>query len=243
MKALLVRVGADLSEGGGYFNGLVDSRTNKFVYVPIPESGALRAGLNTPYSLLAPALKPFIAKLPHRLEALNMHLDPDFEHLTYGDQGKRALQIQALERGDLIVFYAGLRDINPNPRLVYAIIGLYVIDTITPATAAPASSWHENAHTRRDLPSTALDIIVRAKPGVSGRLEKCLQVGSYRTPVGEPAKRPCYRVDSAVLSKWGGLDNKDGYLQRSGYLPSYLDASGFYDWFLAQKPTFKTANN
>jgi hypothetical protein len=36
-------------------------------------------------------------------------LDPDFEHLTYGDQGQRAAQIkQKLGPGDLLVFYAGL---------------------------------------------------------------------------------------------------------------------------------------
>ena len=41
MKGLLVRVGADQSEGGGRWNGLVNSRTGEFVYVPIPETGTI----------------------------------------------------------------------------------------------------------------------------------------------------------------------------------------------------------
>ena len=111
MNALLVRVGADQSEGGGYFNGPVDSRMRKFAYVPIPETAVIQAGMTTPYSLVAPSLHPFGVSLADQLVARPMHLDPDFRHLTYGDQGQRASQIQTkLTNGDLIVFYAGLRD-------------------------------------------------------------------------------------------------------------------------------------
>jgi hypothetical protein len=42
MKALLVRVGADQTEGGGCWNGPVNSVMRKFVYVPIPESKSIR---------------------------------------------------------------------------------------------------------------------------------------------------------------------------------------------------------
>ena len=53
MKALLVRVGADQSDGGGYWNGPVDSRSGEFVYVPIPDDGPFHPGLAKPYSALA----------------------------------------------------------------------------------------------------------------------------------------------------------------------------------------------
>jgi Nucleotide modification associated domain 3 len=131
MKALLVRVGADQSEGGGFWNGLVDSQTNKFVYVPIPESSLTHPQFDKPYSIITPALEYFNCSLPAHLTEDKMHLDPDFLHLTYGDQGQRAIQISAkLQSNDLLVFYAGLRDIHPRPRLVCALIGLYVIDHI-----------------------------------------------------------------------------------------------------------------
>ena len=144
MNGLLVRVGADQSEGGGYFNGPVNSRTGEFAYVPIPETADVQPGMSKSYSLLAPSLKPFQVLLPGTLAEGIMHLDPDFGQLTYGDQGQRARQIQdKLTMGDLIVFYAALRDIQPSTRLVYAIIGLYVIEAVLSATSVPTMRWDD----------------------------------------------------------------------------------------------------
>ena len=94
MNSLLVRVGADRSEGGGYWNGPVDSQTGEFAYVPIPESSDVYPGLEKPYSALSPVLARFGTTLPLHLRDRPMHLDPDFERLTYGDQGQRAKQLQ-----------------------------------------------------------------------------------------------------------------------------------------------------
>ena len=173
-----------------------------------------------------------------------MHLDPDFAHLTYGDQGQRAVQISLkVASGDLLVFYAGLADIHRNPRLVYAIIGLYVIDDIILASKASKSRWDENAHTRRILPHGNVDIVVRARPGISGRLARCLPIGSYRPSISKPKGRPCYRVNSAILAAWGGLSNSDGYIQRSARLPEFLDAARFYNWFQGQGVPVVSRNN
>ena len=68
----------------------VDSTSNKFAYVAIPETRAVRAGMEKPYSALAPALVKFGVTLPNHLRARHMHLDPDFDYLSYGDQGARA---------------------------------------------------------------------------------------------------------------------------------------------------------
>jgi hypothetical protein len=111
MKALLVRVGADQSEWGGHWNGPVDSTTHEFVYVSIPDDGPFHPGLATPYSALKAHLGGKWPSLPSHLAGREMHLDPDFSNLTYGDQGQRARQIQTkLGPGDLLVFYAGLRE-------------------------------------------------------------------------------------------------------------------------------------
>jgi hypothetical protein len=48
VKGLLVRVAADQSEGGGNWNGPVDSETGEFVYVSIPDDSTMRAGLEKP---------------------------------------------------------------------------------------------------------------------------------------------------------------------------------------------------
>src|SRR5271166_1627828 len=109
MKGLLVRVAADKTDGGGRWNSPVDSKSREFVYVSIPEKRQFRSGLETPYDLVVSHLGGRWPCLPKRLVRDFMHLDPDFEFLTYGDKGERANQIkQKLRPGDLLVFYAGL---------------------------------------------------------------------------------------------------------------------------------------
>jgi hypothetical protein len=252
VNALLVRIGADRSAAGGSWNGPVDGRTGQFVYVPIPEGRETHPGLEKPYALLASELARFGVELPLRLRDQRMHLDPDFEQLTYGDRGERAKQLRAnLSAGDLIVFYAGLADVaapstpstgqdatrraRAGGRLVYAIVGIMVVDEIVRAVDVPVEQRDCNAHTRRVLEPGADDVVVRARPGVSGRLRTCLPIGEYRDRA--------YRVRPDILDAWGGLTVKDGYLQRSGRLPRFLDPRRFLEWLEAQRPTLIAANN
>ena len=120
MRALLVRVGADCTEAGGRWNGPVDSVTGAFAYVPIPEPEPVRPGLETPYARWAPAVGRLGVELPAALRDRPAHADPDFEHLTYGDRRERGRQIrEKLGAGDLLVFYAGLRDVHHGKRRVH----------------------------------------------------------------------------------------------------------------------------
>jgi hypothetical protein len=235
MRGLLVRVGADQSEGGGWWNAPVNSMTREFAYVPIPETYEIHARFAKPYSAAMAYPGKFGTQLPDHLTKLNMHLDPDFSHLTYGDQGKRAKQISRLGGRDLLVFYAGLADTNSNARLVYAIIGIYVIEQILIANKIPTDRWDENAHTRRVLDSATDDIVVRAKPKVSGRLATCIPIGEFRNRA--------YRVTQPLLNQWGGLSVRDGYLQRSARLPELLNPQAFYDWFRSQSVPLLAQNN
>lgn len=236
MNSLLIRVGADQSIGGGLWNGPVDLKSGKFVYVPIPETRPLHAGLAKNYRSLAQALSSFGVALPPHLQMQAMHLDPDFEYLTYGDKGERAKQIQTkLGAGDLIAFYAGLRDVQNKSRLVYAIIGLYMVEDIIPAVNLPANERDINAHSRRILDRSAQDIIVRARPRISGRLERCLPIGEWRDRA--------YRVRRDLLCAWGGLSVRDGYLQRSARLPQFLDPQQFLKWFSSMERSLIQANN
>lgn len=236
MRCLLVRVGADQSIGGGLWNAPVNSATNEFAYVAIPETRALRPGMEKPYSALTAALAKFAVALPSYLCERNMHLDPDFTYLTYGDQGERAKQLkQKLRPGDRIVFYCGLRDVHDGTRLIYAIIGLFVVDTMVLAVNVEESLRNSNAHSRRILEEDAQDLIVRGRFGASGRLERCIPIGEWRNRA--------YRVRPDILNAWGGLSVKDGYLQRSIRLPEFLDPSRFLDWLNDKKPTLVQANN
>jgi hypothetical protein len=163
-----------------------------------------------------------------------MHLDPDFSTLTYGDIGNRALQVRRMGKGDFLAFYAGLRATNPQAaELVYALIGFYIIEEIVQAKAVPESRWKENAHTRR-VPVES-DIVVRAKPGVSGRFERCLPIGEHRDRA--------YRVQPDILAAWGNLTVNDGYLQRSGRLPSFRNPDKFCQWLEKEHVTMIARNN
>jgi len=238
MKGLLVRVAADQTNIGGKYNGPVDSNTKTFAYVAIRESKRIRSGqYKKLYQLVNGSVSKFGQSLPKRLVDEPMHLDPDFEHLTYGDENQRGKQItDHVEEGDLIVFYAGLQDIYNHRPLVYAIIGLYVIDEIVEnISQIPEPRWNENAHTRLIPSDNSNDIVVRAKPDCSGRLQSCIPIGGYR--------KNAYRVRRDLLKAWGGISSNDGYIQRSARLPKLKDPEKFYDWFLRQNPVFLKRNN
>ena len=116
-----------------------------------------------------------------------MHLDPDFEWLTYGDKGgRRGAGMVDMGDGDLLVFYGGLRPVHRcEYRLIYALIGMYVVQEVLPVASVPSQRWHENAHVRK-ITRGQTDIVVRAKPGVSGRFDRCVPIGEER--------RSCVRI-------------------------------------------------
>jgi hypothetical protein len=66
-------------------------------------------------------------------------------------------------------------------------------------------------------------------------LRRCIPIGELRGNV--------YRVRNDLLNASGGLDIKDGFIQRSARLPEFKDAAKFYDWFLAQNPKLTAQNN
>jgi hypothetical protein len=246
MKGLLVRIGVDQVYGG--WNAPVEPASGQFVYVPIPEGTGTRfhPRLERRCREFLPALKKFCAEHGRRLnEDLRfsddllgrpIHLDPDFNELTYGDVGaRRGAGIKGMVRGDLLAFYAGLRPISPcGHRLVYALVGFYVVDEVVPAAAVPRKRWHENAHTRRSQRGST-DIVVRAQRGQSGRLERCIPIGEWRNGA--------YRVTREMLDAWGGLSVKDGFIQRSAVPPSFLDSQRFCRWFLRHNISLIERNN
>src|SRR5207248_2123601 len=151
-----------------------------FAYVAITDTKPLRDGMARRYDEFIPVAKRFGEQLPTPLLGQPTHLDPDFNQLTYGDQGQRAKRIASLlKNGDVLAFFAALRAVDgPARPLIYALIGLYEVEEIVPAKSVPKARWAENAHTRR-LPTDS-DIVVRAKPGVSGRLRRCIPIGEFR---------------------------------------------------------------
>jgi hypothetical protein len=188
-----------------------------------------------PFALVETALHAFGIALPPHLAKRNMHLDPDFEHLTYGDRGAKGRQLaNTVSGGDLLIFYAGLKDVTSGA-IVYALIGLFVVDRIVSAVDWPANEADLNAHTRRILSADADDIIVVARPAVSGRLQQCIPVGTYRNRA--------YRIREDVLLAWGNISARDGYIQRSAVFPSLLRPDRFLEWWKGPRVRLVSSNN
>lgn len=254
-RGALIRVGIDSSYGN--WNAPVEPGTGDFVFVPIPESRDMRTGYERPYSIAHDAVRSFADKygcddleMPDDLHGKNMHLDPDFEHLTYGETNQKASQLVDFEEGDFLAFYAGLEPVvgteAPNSgSLVYGLIGLLVlgesprviIDSETgEVRGVPEERYDENAHTRRSYsPSdmrerkeerggqTHPDVLFRGDPKRSGRLARCIDIGGYRDNA--------YRVRSELLDEWGGLEGtNDGYIQRSLGTPEFKQPEAFLSW-------------
>ena len=231
----------DGTDGGGNWLAPVDPEDAALAYVPIPENTtAFHPGCERRFDEVADPLLGFLAacRAPagywqRRIEQKRgqpMHLDPDYEHLTYGDLGDvRGRDLRDFKRDDVIVFYSGLKSTCGADTLVYAVVGLYFVDEIVLAPAVEDVRRGENAHTRK-ANRAPQDIVVRARAGVSGRCERCI-------PVGEKRGASNYYLRPDVEEAWGGLVKADGtprkssWLNMSGSMPLLGDPDGFLRWW------------
>src|SRR6266705_1915027 len=94
MNGLLVRVGIDSTDG--CWNAPIRVDSGEFAYITITETKQLRDGMSQSYDQFVPVVQRFGEKLPAPLLGQPTHLDPDFDRLTYGDQGQRAKRISSL---------------------------------------------------------------------------------------------------------------------------------------------------
>src|SRR5207245_1502961 len=106
------------------------------------------------------------------------------------------------------------RPVHPGLEKPYSSLAT-VLERFGVRLPAPLGDRDMNAHSRRTLAPEAQDLIVLGRPGLSGRLRRCLPIGEYRNGA--------YRIRRDLLELWGGLSVKDGFLQRSARLPRLLD--------------------
>ena len=103
MKALLVRVGIDCTDGGNW-NGSVDSKSGDFVYVPTAETKSLRDGFERFYDELQPALMLVLerTRLAEAFAALPTHPDLGLRNRRF--QTSLAIQIKRVLREENGIF-------------------------------------------------------------------------------------------------------------------------------------------
>ncbi len=263
MRAILIRVGADGTPDGGEWNAPVHRESGRFVYMPIIEDTvAFHPGCERRFDEAIDPLMQFLSdhlapdiylcgkrKRSWKRDAASkrgqpMHLDPDYQHLTYGDNGaKRGSELRDFKPNDLIVFYSGLKAIPTAHDLVYALVGVYVVDEVVKSALLVESSRRgENAHTRKATMHPT-DIVVRARPGVSGRCERCVPIGAKRD--GDKSN---YYLLPDVEAAWGGFVKADGSrwkspcLNRSATPPLLGNPEGFARWWASQNVSLVRRN-
>jgi len=245
-RGLLVRVGIDSSQKSGNWNAPIDEN-GRFVFVPISDmeyndSGYVQGGERTYENEVLCELKAFAEdcgqldhrgfQLPRRLHRQPMHLDPDFQTLTYGDDPIRGKKLGEFGEGSFLAFYSSFKSLTGG-RLVYALIGLLVLAERPRKLGSSTPLRREerllNAHTRwRDVKEG--DLVAHGKEGESGLLERAIPIGEWRLHQG--GGRPAYRVYQRLLDEWGGLTPEDdGWIQRSAVLPEFNCPDKFLEWF------------
>ncbi|WXG39466.1 MAG: hypothetical protein WED07_01305 [Candidatus Freyarchaeum deiterrae] len=106
---LLIRVGID-TQTGGCVAPLFSDGT--FEYIPIPHSPEhCPTSEKQTYTDIMGRSSRYLAEFtPPKYRNHHPHNDPEFTTFTYGDPAKeKAQKMSQLEKGDLLIFYAGLR--------------------------------------------------------------------------------------------------------------------------------------
>jgi hypothetical protein len=179
-KALLLRVGID-SGCGGTLGPIFPDGT--FEYIPIPEIPEYVSPRSTYFRQLPArhggALEQYV---PPRYRKAAAHYDPEFETFTYGDPGKqKRSQLLRLDKGDLLVFYAGLRPVGEQGTGRLYIIGFFTVAAVEAITATnpwpPRDVPHllKNAHLRRNHPDPDL-VVARGHTRRSRLLDRAIAI-------------------------------------------------------------------
>jgi hypothetical protein len=229
-KAVLLRVGIDSGSGG--IQGPL-FKDGSFEYICIPDKkgvsvhacGTLRGRNGTPHSDYFPVRKREDIAKQH------VHLDPEFETFTYGDPTTPKRSLRTLEKGDYLIFYAGLQgwdeDSGWSQKVAPAlyIIGYLVVETAGMAgdfsKAQLRAEFGQNFHVRYPpvfrLQKDRL-VLVKGGPG-SRLLERAHRISAEGTDrAGKPLK-----VLSPAMQKVFGDFGVQVSIQRS--LPRWVDAA------------------
>ena len=112
--------------------------------------------------------KPLSEFVPIKTKALPMHLDPEFETMTYGEPAHPKIdQMLSLNQGDLLIFYAGLKPNSIEEELSRVfIVGYFLVtkttylENLNPNDYATLrQELGNNAHLYREEPDRELAIV------------------------------------------------------------------------------------
>ena len=179
-KGLLLRVALDKGSGGALAPIFEDG---SFEYIPIPENK--ETSISSTYSsTLGRSKEPLSKFVPIKYADSQIHFDPEFETFTYGEPARPKLnQLLNLQKGDLLIFYAGLQPHSSKDFDRIYIIGYFEIERVEYFSGLSENSYPElrlkfgkNAHFFRKTPDKELVVAIGSRNG-SKLLDKALPLG------------------------------------------------------------------
>ena len=210
MKALLLRVGIDKGCGGTLAPIFDDG---SFEYLPIPERFPA-PDTATYHDRIGRKGKRLSTYVPQRVKNAPMHEDPEFHSNTYGDPSLKRYYLLKLEKGDLLVFYAGLRPFRTQKyQEALYIIAHFPVKEVTDFNTlsdeereACSRAYSNNAHLKRH--STLDNLVIVAGTADSKLLETAMLISRKK-----PNKAG--RLTDALSAEMERLLGISGFVERS----------------------------
>jgi hypothetical protein len=209
MQVVLLRVGIDSGSGG--IDGPLFA-DGSFEFIPIPD------GFNVDPRRYGNTLgrhgQVFVDYFPvgrrARVAMSSMHVDPEFETFTYGDPTPPKRGLRRLVSGDLLVFYAGLRSLDPVGSSALYIVGFFEVERAGLAGDFTAEElealFSGNFHVRHGAVfAEQRDRLVLVKGSPRSRLlEKAVLLSETgENAAGKPLKVISSRM-RGIFGDWGG---------------------------------------
>ena len=218
VHVVLLRVGIDTGSGG-MLGPIFANSSFEFIPIDADRDRLGRTYANTEGRHGRKLIEYFPNRLKERMKDSLLHFDPEFDTCTYGDPTSPKQSLRDLRRGDLLVFYAGLKGWGDceTPAGLY-IVGYFVVeragaynDLIRAGTLKPfAKNWHIlNEHEKERF-----DKLVLVKGGKGSRLlERAVKISADEKAI-DRGGHPVFVLDPKMQKHFGHFTELNA-IQRS----------------------------
>jgi len=211
-------VGIDTGSGG-MLGPIFANGSFEFIPIDAHRDRLGRTYGNTPGRHGRKLIEYFPNVLKARMKNSLMHFDPEFETFTYGDPTSPKQSLRDLQRGDLLVFYAGLKgwgDCESSPGLY--IVGYFVVERAGVykdlKRAGALKAFCKNWHILNEHEKERFDKLVLVKGGKGSRfLDRAVKISADEKAI-DRGGHPIFVLDPRMQTHFGTFTELNA-IQRS----------------------------
>jgi hypothetical protein len=231
MNIVLLRVGIDTGSGG--ILGPIFAN-DKFEFVPIGPADYDAEGRtygNTKGRHGRTLIQYFPSgRLKEKMQNEPMHFDPEFKSYTYGDPTRPKQSLKKLQRGDLLVFYAGLKRWGCTTKAALYIIGRFVVEEAGTYTELKQKNllrlFAKNQHVLNGVRRGERKHLILIKGGRGSKLlKKAVRISALKR-ARDRGGHPVFVLDP-VMKRHFGTFTRLNAIQRS--IPRWVKQPEFCD--------------